>query len=150
MEDDIDVVRDPTIIPNLIDQLDALIGYDGWDILFTDKDTKGKNGNYVPCIGYAKRPNFKPINPQQYFFKEVISDNFRRIGARYGTYSMIIRRSGIEKILNFFLKHQVFLPYDMEFYLPDKIKIYAIQDDVVSTIPGTLSDNGRPRYLNKK
>ncbi len=150
MEDDIDVVRDPTILPDLIAQLDALVGYDGWDILFTDRDTKGKDGNYVPCIGYAKRPNFKPTNPQQYFYKEEVSDNFRRVGARYGVYSMIIRRSGIEKILNFLLTYQIFLPYDMEFYLPDGIKIYTVQDDVVSTTPGSLSDNAKPGYLTKK
>ncbi|NGX47393.1 MAG: hypothetical protein K1000chlam3_00766 [Chlamydiae bacterium] len=150
MEDDIDVVRDPTIIPDLIDQCDALFGHDGWDILFTDRDTKDRNGNYIPCIGYAKRPNFTPINAQQYFYEESINANFRRIGARYGAYSMILRRSGIEKILNFLLVNQVFLPYDMEFYLPHGIILYTVQNDVVSTDRHSGSDNGKPNYLSKK
>ncbi len=65
---------------------------------------------------------------------------------------MILRRSGIEKILNFLLAHQVFLPYDMEFYLSYGIIMYTVQNDVVSTKLHALSetDNAKPNYLFKK
>src|SRR5438309_6475026 len=47
MEDDIEVVRNPRLISGLIEQLDMKIGKGNWDILFTDQDTRDKNGNYV-------------------------------------------------------------------------------------------------------
>ena len=40
MEDDIEVLQNPHRLSDLIDQLDLLVGSDGWDILFTDRDIK--------------------------------------------------------------------------------------------------------------
>ena len=59
---------------------------------------------------------------------------------------MIVRRSGMKKILDFIKAHKIFLPYDMEFYLPQGIRMYSLKDDVVSTQIKALSDNGAPRY----
>ncbi len=146
MEDDIEVIQDPKYLSILIDKLDALVGKKKWDILFTDQDTKGKNGQYVPCLGYARKPNFTPVNPKRFSIRKQISKDFRRIGARYGAYSMIVRRHGMKKILDFIKQHQIFLPYDMEFYLPHDIRMYTVIKDVVSTQPQALSDNGFPGY----
>lgn len=140
MEDDIAVVRDPREISQLIVKLDQLAP--GWDILFTDPDTKNNAGEYIPCYSYAERPNFAPRNPWQFFTRENISAEFRKIGARYGAYSMIVRRSGIKKILDFFEKYQIFLPFDMEYTLPPGIKLYTVLTDIVSTEPNSPSDNG--------
>jgi GR25 family glycosyltransferase involved in LPS biosynthesis len=149
MEDDIQVIKDPRVLSSLIDKLDALVGKKGWDILFTDRDTKDKNGKYIPCLSYARRPNFIPTNPERFADRTQMSADFMKIGARYGAYSMIIRRSGIQKLLNFFRKYSIFLPYDMDFDMPDDIRLYAVIDDVVSTQPNALSDNGSPAYSNK-
>lgn len=146
MEDDIHIIRDPHIISDLIDQLDAQVGWKNWDILFTDRDTKNQNGDYVPCLGYAWRPNFTPKNPERFAQRADISAEFTKVGARYGAYSMIVRRSGMKKILNFIKKNQIFLPYDMDFYLPNDMKLYSVKDDVVSTLINALSDNGAPNY----
>ena len=146
MEDDIQVIKDPHLISDLIAKLDAQVGKKNWDILFTDRDTKDKNGNYVPCLGYAWRPNFTPENPQRFRERVDISPDFTKVGARYGAYSMIVRRSGMKKILNFIKKNGIFLPYDMDYYLPNNINLYSVRDDVVSTLPNALSDNGSPNY----
>lgn len=147
MEDDIQVIQDPHLLSSLIDKLDALAGKHGWDVLFTDQDTKNQNGQYVPCRSYALRPNFNPSNPGRFHDEpKQISPDFRKINARYGAYSMILRRSGIKKILDFIKLYKVFLPYDMEFYLPNGIKLFAVTNDVVSTLPNALSDNGGPNY----
>ena len=63
---------------------------------------------------------------------------------------MIIRRSGMQKILNFIKRHGVYLPYDMDNYLPPNIRLYTVLEDVVSTLPWNiaLSDNGSPGYKN--
>jgi GR25 family glycosyltransferase involved in LPS biosynthesis len=149
MEDDIDVIQNPHTLSDLIDQLDKITSKNGWDILFTDQDTKGNNGHYVPCYGYAWRPNFQPRHPEAFQIHQNINHIFRRVGARYGVYSMIVKRSGMKKILDFMKTYKIFLPYDMEFYLAPGIRIYALIDDVVSTILHAPSDNGGPNYIKK-
>ena len=149
MEDDVEVIQDPHVLSDLIEKLDALVGKDSWDILFTDQDTKSQQGNYVPCGSFSSRPNFSPANPARFALKEEISPDFRRIGARYGAYSMIVRRSGMKKILNFIKNYHVFLPFDMEYTLPNNIRLYTVISDVISTQPQALSDNGVPNYKNR-
>lgn len=146
MEDDIHVVRDPRILSALIRKLDATAGKTEWDVLFTDPDTKNRKGAYVPCSGYAPRPNFTPSNPGRFAARSKVGSDFERIGARYGAYSMILRRSGIKKILNFMKQYGIFLPYDMEYFVPNDIKLYSLSYDVVSTCPEALSDNAGPNY----
>lgn len=145
MEDDVEVIKDPHLLSDLIDKLDLLVGRQGWDFLFTDLDTKGQNGAYIPCLGYALRPNFTPLNPYKFNERIDISPDFRRVGARYGAYSVIVTRSGMKKMLDF-TKSGIFLPYDMEYTLPDDMQLYTVREDIVSTQPQALSDNGAPNY----
>jgi len=146
MEDDILVIRNPHLISYMIDLLDSQVGYGNWDILFTDQDTKDSLGNYVPCYSAAPRPNFEPKDPDKFAEKKRVSRDFRKIGARYGTYSMILRRSGIQKIYDFITEHKVFLPYDMDFYLPENMHMYTVNTEVISTLIDAFSDNQRPGY----
>ena len=150
MEDDIQVIQNPHILSDLVELLDQSVGKEGWDILFTDRDTKNQNGEYVPCAAYAWRPNFTPPDPFIFQKRSQINGYFQRIGSRYGAYSMIIRRSGMEKMLNFIKKHKIFLPYDMEYYFPENMRLFSVLNDVVSTLPNALSDNGGPGYLSKQ
>jgi GR25 family glycosyltransferase involved in LPS biosynthesis len=150
MEDDIEVIRSPHLLPDFIQKLDEVVGKDGWDILFTDQDTKGRDGKYVICLSYAPRLNFTPSNKKRFARRYDITPEIRSVGARYGAYSMIVRRSGMEKLLSFFKKYNLFLPYDMDFFMPDDIRIFSIIDDVVSTKPNALSDNSKPRYTAKQ
>lgn len=71
-------------------------------------------------------------------------EHFRKIESRYGAYSMIVRRSGMKKILDFFKTYQLFLPYDIDFSLPRGITFYTVRRDVVSTQSKAISDNGSP------
>lgn len=149
MEDDIEVIQNPHLLSDLILRLDHLVGPTGWDVLFTDRDTKGQDGSYVTCYDTAKRPDFTPTDPQRLRLRNEMGPDFRKIGVRYGAYSMIIRKSGMKKILDFYKKHKIFLPYDMEYYFPYNIEFYTVTSDVVSTQPRAPSDNGSPGYLNK-
>lgn len=148
IEDDIEVKKDPRILSDLIDRLDALVGKENWDILFTDRDIKGGNGNEVVASSAAKRPDY--VSRNDFSLKQKISEEFRIIGARYGSHSMIIRRSGIKKILQFLKAHQLFLPYDMEYTLPQGIKLFTVLEDVVSNFSKAISDNGGANYLKKE
>lgn len=147
MEDDIEVIQNPHKISEMIDKLDALVGKDGWDILFTDRDTKGQDGRYVECTAYARKPNFEPANKNIFKYRKNVSHDFRRIGARYGAYSMIVNRCGIMRLLHFIKRYKIFLPYDMEFYLLPGIRLYTVRHDIVSTQPNAPSDNGGPNYM---
>jgi GR25 family glycosyltransferase involved in LPS biosynthesis len=150
MEDDIQVKRDPHLISDLIDSLDQLVGRDNWDILFTDRDMRDANDQYIPCYWAARRPDYAVFSQYNDFtLRRKISEEFWQIGARYGAHSMIVRRSGMKKLLQFFHTHHIFLPYDMDYILPKGIKLYAVLEDVVSNLPKALSDNGGPFYLNK-
>jgi GR25 family glycosyltransferase involved in LPS biosynthesis len=137
MEDDIQVIRDPHEISKLIEKLDQKVGKT-WDILYTDRDTRNKAGKYVPANNYAKR-----------FTKRKEIGQFIQTGARYGAYSMIIRRNGMKKILDFIKKYKIFLPYDLDIYMSESLKLYTVSEDVVISDPQALSDNGTPSYLKK-
>ena len=145
MEDDIEVIRNPHELSDLIDKLDDEVGYGNWDVLFTDRDTKSWHQT-ISCTSYAWRPNFIPDHPERFAVREPVGQDFEKIGARYGAYSMILRRSGVKKILDFLIKYKVFLPYDMEYTLPNDIRLYSLVNEVVSTLQEALSDNGTPNY----
>jgi GR25 family glycosyltransferase involved in LPS biosynthesis len=150
MEDDIEVMQDPRKISHLIDKLDLLVGKENWDVLFTDKDIRGSDGKYIPSYGAAQRPDYQFETTPDFANKTVISPDFRKVESRFGATSMIYRRSGIKKLLNFFNAHQIFLPYDMDFYLPRGIKMYTVLEDVVTNLTKPLSDNAKPYYLEKQ
>lgn len=151
MEDDIQPIRDPRILSELIDKLDEQVGKGNWDILFTDRDMRKSDGSYVTAIGGSWRPDYMfYVSRCNYSVKTDISAEFRKIKARFGATSMIYRRSGIKKLLDYFNTHQIFLPYDMEFYLPCHINFYTVQYDVVSNLLNAPSDNGGPNYLMRK
>jgi len=145
MEDDVEAISDPNLISQLIPKLDDYVK--DWDILFTDTDTKDQYGKHVPCRAVAARPNVL-IEPLSSYFQRFypIGTDFSRIGMRYGAYSMIIRRSGMEKILEYFKKYGIFIPYDMDIWLNPDLKMYCVLQDIVSHRPGSPTDNSYPTY----
>lgn len=145
IEDDIEIIEDPWQIPDLIRKLDDL--EPDWDILFTDTDTKDPTGHHVACRAIAARPNFN-IQPMSSFLEKFypLSNEFSRIGMRYGTYSMIVRRSGMKKILDYFNTYHIFLPYDMDYWLIPDLKLCCCNKDIVSHKAGAPSDNGSANY----
>lgn len=146
MEDDIEVIRDPHELSHMIEILDAEIGKDRWDILFTDKDMKRADGAYIPCWSACHRPDItQGVAVNDFAIRERIG-SFYRIGSRYGTHSMIIRRCGMKKLLYFFKAHQIYFPYDMDMIFPYGIRFYTVLHDIVSNLPQALSDNGGPFY----
>ena len=149
MEDDIEVNRDPRELSMLVVKLSHLVP--DWDILFTNVDIKDANGQYVPCRGLIGRPNFNCLPDAEYNKKhKIISRDFMQIGRRYGAQSMIVSRSGMKKLLDFIKTHKVFLPYDIDYFLPPGIKLFCTRWDIVSNQEKSLSDNGAPGYLENQ
>jgi GR25 family glycosyltransferase involved in LPS biosynthesis len=152
LEDDIEVLQDPHILLELIEKLDQLVGYDHWDVLFTDQNYRTGIEKYLIASAAAKRPDMdcslKERVSEKYTINEDVSADFRKISARFGAHSMIIRRSGIIKLLDFALRHKIFLPYDMDNYLAPGLSRYCLTYDVVTNLLNSLSDNGGPNYIH--
>lgn len=151
MEDDIEILGNPHEISDLIAELDAVIGHDNWDVLFTDYDYRIGVGKYLPAYGTAKRPDIDCSPEHRYsepYTKTVeINNHLRKIAARFGTASMIIRRSGIIKMLEFWKTRNIYLPCDLENYLAPGIQRYGLTFDLVTNMLNSQSDIGVPAYL---
>jgi len=145
MEDDIQVVEDPRQLSSLIDLLDAINPL--WDIFFTDNESKDGYGQRVYCGGVRPRPNFPHQQPLSYYIARwEVHPDIVKLGLRFGSYSMIIRRTGMKKLLDFFKEYKIFFPYDMEYFFPPGIQMYACTRDIVTTTFGGISDVGSPKY----
>ena len=57
MEDDVEVLGRPPLPLRFVAELDALVGANRWDVLFTDVDYRVGAGRYVAASGAAKRPD---------------------------------------------------------------------------------------------
>ena len=148
IEDDIRVVENPLVLSSLIAKLDSLVGAD-WDVLFTDNEIKGADGRPVPCSVIRPRPNFQ-VKPLEYYsMRHKVDEDMTKIGMRFGSHSMIVRRSGMKKILDYAKAYKIYFPYDIEYFLAPEIKLYQCNRDIVGNIAGGLSDNGQPGYENK-
>jgi GR25 family glycosyltransferase involved in LPS biosynthesis len=144
MEDDIRVVSDPHEISHLIQVLDSLAP--DWDVFFTDNETKGSDGNPVYCGGLRPRPGFQLQSLEYYRNRVSIHADIYKLGLRFGAYSMIIRRSGVKKILDFFKTYKLFFPYDIDYCFVPDLQRYSCTRDIVTTTAGGISDNGTPNY----
>jgi GR25 family glycosyltransferase involved in LPS biosynthesis len=151
MEDDVVCNGDPRSLSKLIKALDKSVGKDNWDVFFTDRDTRGKDGVSVPAYGSAARPDmdcsFEGRYRKEFTEREDIDSNFSRISSRFGAYSMVIRRSGIKKLLEFAKSHDLYLPYDMDNYLELSLNRYSLRYDFITNDLEALTDNGKKNYL---
>lgn len=134
MEDDIQVLRDPNELNELIEKLDALVGPNGWDLLYTDYDylVVDKTRDIASQIPIYWRPDMPFLNVDSLADHKDINDHFLKIGNRMRAHSIIYRRCGLEKILNFYREHDNFLPYDNEVSLIPGIQMYVVKKSVVS------------------
>lgn len=146
MEDDIRVISNPHELSYLITVLDNL--EPGWDVFFTDNEIKAANGP-VPCTCIRPRPLVQLQSLEYYLKRKNIQGDIVKIGMRFGATSMIVRRSGMKKILDYYHQYKIYFPYDIEYFLVPGINLYALSRDIVTNIVGGESDNGKPDYLNK-
>lgn len=148
MEDDVAVLKNPHQISALIRELDAKAP--DWDVLFTDPDMRGADGKLMPSYDVRPRPNFQIEDVEYYRQRKRVTLQLTKIGMRFGAHSMIVRRSGMKKILDFFNTYHLFFPYDIDYFLVPKINLYVCNKPIVTNIIDSISDNGCPFYLEKE
>jgi len=131
LEDDIDVRKDPHQLTSLIQYLDALTD-DNWDILYTDPRDVERESLPPNSCWWMWRPDQRQYNIEPFTLRKAFTHAFIQVGSHTRTHSMIIRRAGIEKILNHYKKNGLYLPYDHEIAYAPNIKLYVATDTLVS------------------
>lgn len=148
LEDDCKIVKNPKELSSLISKLNQTVGAANWDILYTDFDVKDASIYYEINdfkselkgldLAWFWRPDLTP-NRDKIFSRQVISDDFVKIGSRMRTHSYIINRSGMKKILDFYQTRGLFVPFDHELAIIPNLNLYSLIYDVVS-FEETVSD----------
>lgn len=140
LEDDITVQEDPEIFSALLLRLDQFAGRDGWDLLYTDNDDHFVSSTILSHLGGGcwGRPGV-PVTSKLLEY-QLIGSEFYKIGGRTQTHSMIIRRSGIDKILRYLLNEGIFRPYDIELAFVPELRMFNLARDIVHGRDRTISD----------
>lgn len=135
MEDDISVRDDPHKLSSFIDELDALVGNDGWDILYTDLDhlRVDPNCDFLSQYPMMWRPDMESFDLQILAQITEVGANFFKIGSRYRAHSLILRRSGMKKILDFYKTHNMFMPYDHEIFFAPNLQVFTLRHAIVTS-----------------
>lgn len=143
MEDDIDIVGNIQQLSPRIKELQTIDPK--WDILFTDTDMRYPNAYTSSSFHFHPRPD-QPLSLSEYNKpREKVSEHLLRIHHRWGTHSMIISRSGIEKIKNYFDQWALWEPIDVELHYIPNIHEYVLLPDIVTNWTKSISDiTGEP------
>jgi GR25 family glycosyltransferase involved in LPS biosynthesis len=155
MEDDIYVSENPHNITAIIEKLDKL-AEKPWDVLYTDIDIADRPLYYYPndfvsdlkSVGWPWRPDVPGVSQVQLSKRIRMSDELMKIGFRMRTHSMIVRRSGMKKILDFFKTHGIFSGYDYELALVPDIQLYSLTYNLVTHIIFATSDTHNNNFNN--
>jgi GR25 family glycosyltransferase involved in LPS biosynthesis len=129
-EDDIEICENPHQLSDLILTLSEIDPE--WDILYTDSDSKNESGIIVPSLGSDFRPDFPHMDLDYYINNEIINHDFIRKNQRFGAYSYILSKRGVEKILRHFIDNYLWTSYDIEIHYILGIRQYCIRRDLVS------------------
>jgi hypothetical protein len=144
IEDDIKIVSNPHEISSMITTLNTLAP--NWDVFFTDNEVKGPDEKPVPCMVIRPRPLIHAQSLEYYLLRAPITPDIIKIGMRFGSASMVVRRSGMKKLLDFFKTYKFYFPYDIDYFFVPGINLYTCTRDIVTNIAVGPSDNGKPSY----
>lgn len=143
-EDDVQICKNPHALSHLIAALSRIDPE--WDVLYTDSDSKNSLGETVSFLGADFRPEFLHEELSYYIKRELIDEDFLKINQRFGAYSMIISKSGIEKILSHFTENYLWTAYDIDVHYVPSIRQYCLSYDLVSINYHELSDTESDKH----
>lgn len=135
LEDDFTLEQDPRVLSEMLQSLDQLIGKENWDILYTDDDHHFNRYGDLTIDPRPDRPPFRLVVEHT-----SIGKNFIRIGGRHQLHSVLYRKSGIEKILNYIKTYGLFHTFDVEINFTPELKKYNFQNGPVHGRGRTTSD----------
>lgn len=143
MEDDIEFVEDPRQLPSLLADLS---NWDpDWDVFYTDPDFRDDSNGYVRSLGSDFRPEQQEKSIAYYTERIVINSDLMQIRSRFGTYSMLISKKGVRKILHHFTSCPIWTSIDIDLHYIPSIREYAARRDIVSNLRHSSSDTEENR-----
>lgn len=130
MEDDLEILENIKQVPSLLSSLEQLDP--DWDILYTDTDTKDPQGNPVRSLCADFRPDQQHLPLEYYLHEEELNADLKKIGQRFGAYSLLISQKGIKKILHYFTHVHLWTSYDIDIHYVPGLREYSTRRDIVS------------------
>jgi GR25 family glycosyltransferase involved in LPS biosynthesis len=130
-EDDFEFVEPPRTMIPLIKEISKIDP--NWDILYTDVDSKDCHGVPSLALGSDYRPDRNHIHPDEYYLARTsVSKELMQIRQRYGLYSYIVSRKGMEKIYSYFTHRYLWTAVDIDLHYITNIREYSPKRDIVS------------------
>jgi GR25 family glycosyltransferase involved in LPS biosynthesis len=130
-EDDFECVEPARAMVPLIKQISEIDP--NWDILYTDVDSKNSEGIPSLALGSDYRPDRKFIHPDEYYLARTsISKDLMQIRQRYGMYSFLVSRKGLQKIYHYFSHVYLWTAVDIDIHYIPSIRQYSAKRDIVS------------------
>lgn len=126
MEDDVEFLEDLRVITESIQNLNQIDP--SWDVLYTDTNSR----RTLDVYNIPPRARHRPGQPTKERQHTQVGHNLEKIGARYGMYSIILSRSGIEKLYHYLSHVYLYCPIDHDIHIVPNISEYGITRDVVT------------------
>ena len=129
LEDDCLVLQDPHILSTMLKELKGK----EWDLLYTDPDEWPEETPIgFPLEDLLWRPDMAHQSIAHCYKRAIFNDHFLKVGLRFRTTSYIINRSGMKKMLDYFSKHHIFSPPDLEISLIPNLSLLNLRKGVVT------------------
>ena len=81
--------------------------------------------------------------------RKIVSDDLIRIWGRWGLYSVIISKAGLQKMLEYFTRMPLWAPIDHMIHHVKDIRQYAIRDSIVTHIGGKDRESDTDEMIAK-
>ncbi len=135
IEDDISLQSDPHRLSGYIGKLDSLTRKD-WDILFTDLDNDYVANQKANCLW---RPDFSTTSLEKKPSYHPLNQDFIQVSSKKKTTSMLMRRSGVKKVLDYEKKHSLFNSWEDELSIIPHLTMFSMQESLTKE-NGGISD----------
>jgi hypothetical protein len=146
LEDDIEILGDVDKIPLLLDELTLIDP--NWDVFYTDLNSRNAQG-YNLALALDPRPDL-PLMPLGYLlYRNVVSEDIMSVRLRYGTYSYLVSRNGMKKILDFFTHVFFWRPIDIDLHSIPRILQYSSTKDLITNLSESPSDISSTNTLKR-
>lgn len=144
LEDTVDIETDPNILNGYCIQLDKIDS--NWDILYTDPDCI--NQETYEGFFYLSRPGIEFQEPAFYFDRSFPTSEYAiwHTGLHQGAYSFIVSRNGMKKILSYYHKNKLFMPFESEVLMIPKLNCYSLHD--ITVVTDYSRQQGQSVHLN--
>lgn len=144
LEDDIIALEDLRELDGLVEKMNVFDPE--WDLLFTNVNNRINNSMNNPMLTFemVMGPTFNYSLVTDPNFTPNENEEFRRIQYRLGTYSMIISKKGVQKLLESYQTHKANFPVDMQMHCCPNKRYYISKKEYVF-YEKTQSDTGWTR-----